>query len=247
MLASRFYPAIMALLLFSLLATAGSAQAGVVILGTRVIYEGGAREKTIQLTNKGSSPVLVQSWIDTGDADAKPGSIEVPFLLNPPRVRMDPEQGQTLRLVYTPLPKLALPSDRESVFYLNVLEIPPAPETTETTEGRNLLQLAVRSRIKLFYRPAGLSGDLRKTAPSLIWRMKKDGDGSYLEVENPSNYHVTLSKVEVSGVKVREAGMVAPHDQLRLPLERNATGENVTFSWVDDYGSTVEATATLTH
>ena len=44
----------------------------------------------------------------------------------------------------------ALPQDRESLFYLNVREIPPKPDKP------NVLQLAMQSRIKLFYRPAAI-------------------------------------------------------------------------------------------
>ncbi|CDL40775.1 Pi-fimbriae chaperone protein [Citrobacter freundii] len=44
----------------------------------------------------------------------------------------------------------ALPQDRESLFYLNVREIPPKPDKP------NVLQLAMQSRIKLFYRPTAI-------------------------------------------------------------------------------------------
>ncbi|PJI52023.1 molecular chaperone EcpD, partial [Methylobacterium radiotolerans] len=53
-----------------------------------------------------------------------------------------------------------MPQDKESVFWLNVLEIPPKDKANQ-----NLLQMAFRSRIKLFYRPAGLKGKA-EDAPS---------------------------------------------------------------------------------
>ncbi len=43
-----------------------------------------------------------------------------------------------------------LPTDRESLFS-NLREIPPVPEGSE---GHAILQVAVQSRIKLFWRPA---------------------------------------------------------------------------------------------
>lgn len=44
-----------------------------------------------------------------------------------------------------------LPQDRESLFYFNLREIPPK------SSKPNTLQLALQTRIKLFYRPAPLA------------------------------------------------------------------------------------------
>ncbi len=50
-----------------------------------------------------------------------------------------------------------LPSDRESLFYYNVREIPPK------TGKANTLQIALQTRIKLFWRPKALEKiDMRK-------------------------------------------------------------------------------------
>lgn len=104
-----------------LLALSYAASASVVITGTRVIYPSDAREVSVKLANKGKKPVLIQSWIDDGDVKAKPETIHVPFILTPPINRVEPDKSQTLRISYTG--KL-LPTDRETVYWLNVLEIP---------------------------------------------------------------------------------------------------------------------------
>ncbi|WP_180821372.1 fimbria/pilus periplasmic chaperone, partial [Vibrio parahaemolyticus] len=44
----------------------------------------------------------------------------------------------------------ALPQDRESVYYFNLREIPPR------SKEANVLQIALQTRIKLFYRPKAL-------------------------------------------------------------------------------------------
>ncbi len=46
-----------------------------------------------------------------------------------------------------------LPADRETLFYYNLREIPPVPENSE---DHAVLQVAIQSRIKLFWRPAAL-------------------------------------------------------------------------------------------
>lgn len=96
-------------------------QAAIVITGTRVVYPESSREVNVRLTNVEQSPVLVQAWIDDGNAGASPDEIKVPFVLMPPVFRVEPKKGQTLRVMYT---GDDLPKDRESVYWLNVLEIP---------------------------------------------------------------------------------------------------------------------------
>ena len=99
-----------------------AAVAGIVIDGTRVVYPAAKREVTVNVRNNTEKPSLVEAWLDTGNADSKPGEVKVPFALTPPVFRLDPTKGQSLRLVYTRDP---LPNDRESLFWLNVLDIPP--------------------------------------------------------------------------------------------------------------------------
>lgn len=74
------------------------------------------------LKNTENIPALIQTWIDKGDPDETPEKIYVPFVLTPAVVRIDGNKGQSLRLRYT---GKGLASDRESIFWLNVLAVPP--------------------------------------------------------------------------------------------------------------------------
>lgn len=219
------------------------AHAGVVIVGTRIIFDANDKDRTIQLNNQDDAPAMVQAWIDAGDADAKASEIRVPFVLTPPLARIEPRQGQSLRLLHTPQAMPELPTDRESVFYFNVLEIPPR---REAAPDENLLQLAVRSRIKLFYRPVGLEGKPRDAAANLRWTRGRDADGEYLEVHNPSRYHVSLATASVGGASVTEPGMIAPGSALRMALDKvPGAGQAVQFDWIDDFGGHLSASAAL--
>lgn len=62
--------------------------------------------------------------------------------------RVDPNGGAVLRIAYLKAP---LPTDRESLFWLNILEVPPRDE-----DENNALQFSFRSRFKLFFRPSQL-------------------------------------------------------------------------------------------
>lgn len=95
--------------------------------GTRVVYPSNAREITLQLSNNGTAPSLVQAWIDDGNAKSTPDEANVPFIITPPISRVEATKGQTLRI--TALPNSSqLSQQQESIFWLNVLDIPPKPE-----------------------------------------------------------------------------------------------------------------------
>ncbi|MBP5059146.1 fimbrial biogenesis chaperone [Pseudomonas chlororaphis] len=117
------------------------ATAGVVITGTRLVYPAGEREITVKLDNNGTTPSLVQSWVDSGDVASSPTQSTAPFVLSPPVFRIDPSKGQSMRLMFS---GAALPQEHESVFWLNVLEIPPKGQANADT---NTLQMAFRLRI----------------------------------------------------------------------------------------------------
>jgi chaperone protein EcpD len=210
------------------------------ISGTRVIYPATAREVTLELTNKGNTPSLVQVWLDAGDRRIRPGVEAVPFLITPPITRIEAQRGQSLRLSYV---GQGLPQDRESVFWLNVLEVPPSAKSTQA--GQNLVQLAFRSRIKLFYRPEGLAGNIEHSANHLNWRLVRQGEGYALRASNPSLYHVSISNLELQTAEAKSysnlsGGMVAPGGSFDFPVDRlsgTVHAKAVTFYWLNDYGA----------
>ena len=217
-------------LLLSLLSTL-PAQAGIVINGTRVIYPAERREVTLQLNNTGEVPALVQSWIDTGDMNSQPNSAKAPFIILPPVARVDGGQSQALRIMYSGAP---LAADRESLYWLNVLDIPPE---LSGTEGKNYLQFAVRSRLKLFFRPKGLKGDPAKATEQLRWQLDKANKA--LLVENKGPYHITLDNIQLAGKKL-QGGMVAPFSQLSLPLPAMplpSLPTTLQFGNINDFGA----------
>ena len=68
----------LAFLMFALLSPL--AHASVTLSGTRVVFVASEKEVTIQMTNDGKLPALVQSWIDKGDQQASPSSPQPPSL-----------------------------------------------------------------------------------------------------------------------------------------------------------------------
>jgi len=210
------------------------ASAAVTLQGTRIVHDASkGRDVTVKASNVGELPAMTQVWIDDGDSQSRPENVRTPFRLTPAEPRLlQPKQGQAYRVTYAPRPSEApLPTDRESVFYFNLLDIPPKPSDAS---GKNLLQFAVRTRVKLFHRPAGLPGNARDAAATLQW----SADGDALQVRNPSAYHVTLSRLTLPDGRQIEVDMLAPGTQQTLLLPAGSTmPASVTFQWLDDYGT----------
>ncbi|WP_162976070.1 fimbria/pilus periplasmic chaperone, partial [Pseudomonas aeruginosa] len=76
-------------------------------------------------------------------------------------------------------------------FRLNVQEIP------QKSASANTLQIALRQRIKVFYRPDNLSGTSAEAPGKLNWRLVRQGGKSVVEVSNDTAFHVSLASVKL--------------------------------------------------
>lgn len=214
------------------------AMAGVVITGTRLVYPASQKEITVKLNNNGTRPALVQSWVDSGDVQSSPTSSKAPFVLSPPVSRIDPSKGQSLRLMFT---GATLPANKESVFWLNVLEIPPK---AEGPVDLNVLQMAFRSRIKIFYRPDGLPGNPTEAPQQVQWKVIAAERGFALQAFNPTAFHVSQVELTLAVGNQRyesENGMVGPGETkvFAVPTLKSMPGAaaQVEFNAINDYGA----------
>lgn len=214
--------------------------AEIIIHGTRVIYHSDAREVTLQLMNNGDRPALVQAWMDRGDASIKPELTQVPFAITPPMTRIEGGRGQALRI--TALPNSQhLKTDQESLFWLNILDIPPKPAINlSEAYAQNYLQLAIRSRIKFIYRPKRVRGNVADAASNIQWQYQDH----QLMVNNPTPFFMSLTSIEqsISGQKINliEEGMLlAPFSKNNINLKSDNLN-NMKFVLINDYGNRIE-------
>ncbi|MEG1398877.1 MAG: fimbria/pilus periplasmic chaperone [Acinetobacter sp.] len=214
--------------------------AEIILHGTRVIYPSDAREVTLQVSNNGSKPSLVQAWIDDGDPKSTPDQSKVPFMITPPISRVDPTKSQSLRI--SALPNAAqLDQKKETVYWLNVLDIPPKPTAnSKDAIPDNFLQLAIRSRIKFFYRPASLKDDANLAVEKLQWIK----NGQTLMVKNPTPFHITMTAVYqhdgTQPVDLLPKGlMLSPFSEDKIQL-KTANTEKLSFININDYGGRIE-------
>ncbi|MBN3819038.1 molecular chaperone [Paraburkholderia sp. Se-20369] len=228
-MATRFVQRVLAGVL-GLCVTHG-ALAGVVVGATRVILQADKREAVVPVKNADSQPYVVQAWIDGGP---EKGGAKAPFFVTPPLSRLDPGKENLLRVMPV---KHALPADRESMLWLNVKEIPAAPKQ------ENVLQIAIQTRLKAFYRPQGLTGSAADAPAALTWRIVPSSDGARLTVHNPTPYHVTFAKIGVDAGTSEDVDleMAPPLQATTYPLRqlRTVPTRPVTlrFSTINDYGA----------
>lgn len=197
-----------------------TANAGIIIGGTRVIFEGAKKEATINITNPDNTPYLIQSWIDMQDGVAG----KAPFIITPPLYRLDGGQKNLERIVMTG----SLPQEQESLFWLNIKAIPSA------SKQMNALQIAVKTRIKLIYRPEGLRASTpEEQANKLTWQQS----GNAIQVNNPTPYVINFNEITLGGRKLEDVTYVLPGASARFSLPEGVSGHSLTFKVINDYGS----------
>lgn len=193
------------------------ANADIVISGTRIVYPQSSKDVIVNLDNRGNKPLLVQTWLDDGRDGTDPQELKLPFVITPPVSRIDPQKGQSVRITYM---GNTLPQDRESLFWFNVLEIPPKSKAKEG-ESLNQLQLAFRTRIKLFFRPDGLKGTRRCSHTSKMVT-EKEGNTVVLFAQNDSPYNVSISGAtfNANGKNYNvESKSILPFSGISMPIK----------------------------
>ncbi|ELY2795962.1 molecular chaperone [Cronobacter dublinensis] len=218
--------------------------ASMTISGTRIIFTGDEKDISVRTNNKGNQPALVQVWVDDGKADADLNAVKIPFVVTPPVYRVEPGRGQSVRLIYN---DMTLPQDRESVYWFNMLEIPPAPAGNAK---KNRLELAFRTRIKIFFRPKALSSNSEENTDKLRWQMISDNvKGIGVEVTNPTPYFFSFDTAVInaqSGKIPLIMDMVAPGATQKFYPEKKWTApltiKSVNYWLLNDYGASVMKT-----
>lgn len=207
--------------LAAFLMVAGSAQAGVVVGGTRLVFDGSNKESSISVRNTDKKPYLIQSWVDMFD-----GTRKAPFVITPPLFRLDGGRNNVLRVVRT---GGNLPEDRESIFWMNIKSIPSVPKQTE---GVNTLQLAIKTRIKLIYRPKGLVVNAEEASRNLQWKLS----GSTLTVTNNSPQYISFINVTLNGKKLDKVDLVAPKSSANFTIPAGTGHGTLSWQYINDFG-----------
>lgn len=139
-----------------------SAQASLSADQTRYIFRGDRDAMTVMVKNNDKKRTFGgQTWVDNiTEKDTRPT-----FVVTPSFFKVKPGGQQTLRVI---MASDSLPKDKESVYWLNLQDIPPA------LEGSGLA-IALRTKMKLFYRPAGLVAGRKGAEEGMRLQSRPDG------------------------------------------------------------------------
>lgn len=191
---------------------------------TRIVMGGADKSLAITLSNQSKTkPYLAQSWID----DATEKRSESYLLALPPLQRIEASKKTQVRIMALPA-TVSLASDRETLFYFNVREIPPK------SEKENVLQIALQSRLKLFYRPESIKKNASDRVEEKVTVMRQNGK---LVMKNPTPYYITLgylgsdNKGSFPGF---DSIMIAPFSSQEVEVK--FSGDTLNVGYIDDFG-----------
>ncbi|WP_174333917.1 fimbrial biogenesis chaperone [Serratia fonticola] len=192
---------------------------------TRVIFDSKEKSVSVMLENQSKSlPYLAQIWIENAAGE----KISSPLVALPPMQRINSGQKSLVRILQLP-DIAALPKDRESLFYFNVREVPPKSELS------NVMQIAIQSRVKLFFRPTAISpkqGD--------IWQEKigVTQQNGAVKITNPTPFYITIGyfgKDNNGNFPGFDSAMIAPFSS-EIITAKGYSGDRYDIGYMDDYG-----------
>ncbi|SFN54905.1 fimbrial chaperone protein [Izhakiella capsodis] len=203
-------------------------QASVVLNGTRVIVDSPKNEKTLQFTNVGDQPALIQIQAINLNNHSAP-----PFVALPQIFRISPQAGQTVKLKVT---ESNLPQDRESLFYLDYTEI---PSLKKGQEDKNKLYLIIKNRVKVIVRPKGLNFSIDNLKSALSYHIQ----GHDIVLINASPFYANIRAFAlVKGNKTvpwNDAVTLAPFSEQRITLQSRSSlsGYALNAILINDFGA----------
>ncbi|WP_199052444.1 molecular chaperone [Aquitalea sp. ASV15] len=232
--------------IFSMGSLFNLAQADVSINATRIIYPASKKEITFTVNNAGKKSSLIQAWLDEGNSKDTPDNTSAPFVLTPPISILQAEKGQNIRVRYTG--EIALPTDKESLFWINVLEVP------QNTDDPNQLRIGIRSRIKFFFRPEKLALSPENAPEKLSWKLINKNSKWHVLIHNSTPYYITFNQIHINTEKTKGSVDLSPQKSMISPngdMEYEITAKSdeikpgINFSVINDYGGSSSYTAKL--
>ncbi|HAX5210029.1 TPA: molecular chaperone [Escherichia coli] len=189
---------------------------------TRVIFD--SESDSASFTVKNASlhmPFLLKATVN----DYNTGNSKVPFFITPPLNRIEADNSVQFRINKLGS-VMKLPKERESLFAINVLAIPPQKDNSA-------VQIGLNTRIKLIFRPHEINNKsyIEKLPEKLIFAKRTDG----IEIKNPTPYFITIGQMSFNGLLAKgSAKMLEPFSETVI---HEINVNSLSFSIINDYGA----------
>lgn len=214
--------------------------AGILASSTRVIYNETAIEKSLLLVNTNEYPVLTQLWVDDGKSNTE--FKNSPFVVLPAVFKLVPNEIKGIRILYN---GLNLPKDRESMYWLNLYEIPAIKK--ENLE-KNYLNLAMNTQMKLFFRPKSLKNiDINDLQKKIEYKLINNENNFRLELYNPTPYYLNITSLKIknnlsnSNLKNQNNNTIQPFSKNEYNLKNKdfkiSHSNQLSYNLIDEYGN----------
>lgn len=189
---------------------------------TRVIFdsEGDSVSFTVRNTSSDMVLLLKSTVNDYFNSDAK-----IPFFITPPLNRIDVNNNVQFRVNKLDS-AMELPKDRESLFAINVLAIPPEKDGSS-------VQIGLNTRIKLIYRPHEINN--KSVIEDLPEKLTFTKHTDTIEIKNPTPYFITIGQMSFNGLPAKGAATMLKPFSESVIHEKNV--KTLSFSIINDYGA----------
>lgn len=215
---------------------APSVQATISLDRTRIVFPGNVQSVTLDMFNKDLAiPYQAQAWLE--DEQGEKLHNKSAFVVLPPEQSIEPKGQVQLKIQAMPAVN-QLPKDRETLFYLNLLGVPPE------SDKENVVQIKLQTRIKMFYRPEVIA--VKPQAMSFQEGLTLTKNGTSYIVNNSTPYFITLAAANTKkGGTVLQGFtpvVISPKSSASLDVSISALGEKPVLAYVNDYGHQIALT-----
>ncbi|EEY7535396.1 molecular chaperone [Escherichia coli] len=203
-----------------------ASQEGISLDTTRVVFD--SENDSVSFSVRNTSPNMV-FLLKATIGDYFTDDNKVPFFITPPLNRIDANNNVQFRINKLDS-ATALPKDRESLFAINVLAIPPKKDNSKDD---SLVQIGLNTRIKLIFRPHEINN--KSSIDNLPEKLSftKHADG--IEIKNPTPYFITIGQISFNGLPTKDFVMMLKPFSGTIVHERNV--KTISFSIINDYGA----------
>lgn len=200
-----------------------SVDAAISLDRTRIIFDGSRNSLSLTISNENNTlPFLAQGWLENPHGE----TVNEALVVLPPIQRIEPSSKSQVKIQSISAAN-NLSQDRETLFYFNLREIPPR------SDNKNTLQLALQTKVKLFYRPASI---INKSYTEWQKEMTMENINHVWHFHNPTPFHLTL--VDFSGQEKNGflPIMIEPKSVKTIELPSININSKPELTYINDFG-----------
>ncbi len=197
----------------------------------RIVFDRSkATSKSVVIRNHDTvKPYLAQIWIE----DELDNRVDFPIVALPFLQRIEAKGSHQVRISSIG-DESSLAKDRETLFYFNLLGVPPKTDV----DAEAMVQMFFQYHIKLFYRPVGLQTYQRDNGWINDAIIKQNNQ--QLIIENPTPYYLSIGgyvsgwgEKDASKLTTTEELLVKPYSTENMAV---ALGKKFTILYTTDIG-----------